>query len=59
MHSQFVEVGVKEGDDSLREWRGTIEVHGDVVRGDFNRAQAVSSLYFQIVNEIMHEQKRF
>jgi hypothetical protein len=35
LHSQFVEVGVEEGDDSLREWRRPIEVHGGVMREDF------------------------
>ncbi len=30
LHSQFVEVGVEEGDDSLGKRGRTIEVHGDV-----------------------------
>ncbi len=35
LHSQLVEVGVEEGDDSLREWRRTIEVHGCELVEDF------------------------
>lgn len=35
LHSQLVEVSVQEGDDSLRERRRTIEVHGGVVEEDF------------------------
>lgn len=29
LHSQLVEIRVKEGDDSLRKGRGTIKVHDD------------------------------
>ena len=37
LHSQLVEVGVEEGDDSLRERRRTIEVHGGVMIEGFKR----------------------
>jgi hypothetical protein len=35
LHSQLVEVGVEEGDDSLRKRRRTIEVHGCELVEDF------------------------
>lgn len=35
LHSQLVEVGVEEGDDSFREWRRTVEVHGGELVEDF------------------------
>jgi hypothetical protein len=28
LHSQFVEIGVQEGDYSFRKWRRSIEIHG-------------------------------